>query len=210
MIFIGGFRSIGRRVGEGQFFCPQCGADRAYVRKLFRRWFTLFFIPVIPGKTLGEEVTCATCATSFDPQVLDQPTSGALTDAIRNAMRVAVVAMLRAGGVSQPAARAAVEAVRSAGVDGWDDTMLAADLEQVDTSQLPAYLAPLAQGLQEQGKESFASEVGRVGLADGPLTGAETTVLETVGATLGLSATHLRGIVASLAGEPTYPVDGPQ
>ena len=32
---------------QGAFHCPNCGGDRAYKLKIGRRWFTLFFVPVI-------------------------------------------------------------------------------------------------------------------------------------------------------------------
>jgi tellurite resistance protein len=204
VIFIFGFRVRASGKSEGVFFCPTCGADRQYVLQKLRRWFTLFFVPIFPtGRVLAEQVACRTCGTAFGPAVLDTPTSATLTDAIRNAMRVAVVAMLRAGVANDPAARqAAIAAVRSTGGDGFDDAALDADLGQVDSSQLAAYLVPLARGLQEQGKETFVATVTGVAVADGPITPPETAVLETIGAALGLSAAHLRGVIATSESRP--------
>jgi hypothetical protein len=45
---IWGSRAIKRKIGEGMFFCPRCGADREYAMQKVRRWFTLFFIPLFP------------------------------------------------------------------------------------------------------------------------------------------------------------------
>ena len=80
----------------------------------------------------------------------------------------------------------------------------------LDSSQLREYVAPLAEGLNLQGKETFIEQVARIGLADGPLSPSETRVLESLSATLGLSAAHLRGIVVSTI-SPQLPSagDGP-
>jgi predicted RNA-binding Zn-ribbon protein involved in translation (DUF1610 family) len=72
-LIIFGMRVIYRTTGEGTFFCPQCGTGRQYRLRVGRRWFTLFFIPVIPMNKVGEYVECTTCRTRYRPDVLAQP-----------------------------------------------------------------------------------------------------------------------------------------
>jgi transcription elongation factor Elf1 len=57
-------------IGEGQFFCPKCQSQRAYKHKKASRYFSLYFIPVIPIGNLGEFVECQTCGIAFEPTVL--------------------------------------------------------------------------------------------------------------------------------------------
>jgi tellurite resistance protein len=182
------------------------------VLQQIRRWFTFFFIPLFPvGKPLGEQVKCSTCGTCFRPGVLSTPTSATFSENLRGAVRFAAVSMLDAGDTSNEAARsAAIDAARRAGAESYDDTWLTNDLGALDASQLGEYVAPLAQGLNLQGKETFIEQVARIGLADGPLSPSETRVLESLSATLGLSAAHLRGIVVSTT-SPQLPSagDGP-
>jgi hypothetical protein len=150
MILIFGFRVRGTNVGEGEFFCPHCGADRHYVMRALRRWFTFFFIPIFPsGKELGRQVVCSTCNTAFREDVLNAPTSSALSDHIRNAMRVASVAMLRAGGETSAARAAASDAIRATGFTDYDDATSRSDLASADVANLAGYLAPLASGQGE-------------------------------------------------------------
>jgi len=59
-----------RTVQQGTFHCPQCGAARQYLHRAGRRWFTLFFIPVIPLNSVGEVVVCTTCKARYQPAVL--------------------------------------------------------------------------------------------------------------------------------------------
>jgi uncharacterized tellurite resistance protein B-like protein len=213
MLLIFGTRVRATAVSTGEFFCPRCGADRSYVLQRLRRWFTLFFLPIFPmGKSLGEQVKCSTCAGTFRPEVLNAPTTASFSENLRGAMRVASMSMLAAGDPNNTAARlAAVNAALKSGAENYDDTWLVHDLAALDASQITNYLAPLAQGLSEQGKESFIEQVAAVGLADGPLTPSEMHVLETASGALGISAAHLRGIIVSLPTAPNSPSigDGP-
>jgi hypothetical protein len=204
MLIIFGTRLRAKAIATGEFFCSHRGADRNYVLQQLRRWFTLFFLPVVPtGKVLGEQVKCSTCGTCFRPEVLDTPTSAVFTETLRGAMRVAAIAMLTAGGRANPAARqAAIAAARKSGAENYDDTWLEHDLSALDPSSLAGYLGPLARGLSAQGKEGFIEQIARIGLADGPLNSSETHVLELLGAALDISAAHLRGITVTVADGP--------
>jgi len=55
---------------QGTFHCPACGAGANYTQKEVRRYFTLFFIPLIPLHKAGEYVECQRCGGSFKPEVL--------------------------------------------------------------------------------------------------------------------------------------------
>ncbi len=57
-------------IGEGQFYCPKCQSQRAYIHKKASRYLSLYFIPIIPMGKLGEFVECQTCGTTFEPSVL--------------------------------------------------------------------------------------------------------------------------------------------
>jgi hypothetical protein len=204
MLIIFGTRLRAKAIAVGEFFCPSCGVDRNYVLQQVRRWFTLFFLPVVPtGKVLGEQVRCSTCGTCFRPEVLHAPTSAVFTETLRGAMRVAAIAMLSAGDRANPAARhAAIDAARKSGAENYDDSWLDHDLVALDPSTLGAYLEPLAKGLSAQGKEGFVEKIARIGLADGALNGGESQVLEVLGAGLDISAAHLRGITVTVADGP--------
>lgn len=206
MLIIFGFRVRASKVSEGEFFCPRCGADRHYVLQRFRRWFTLFFLPVFPmSGSQGEQVKCQTCNAAFRPEILQAPTSARLSDAIRDTMRLAAVVMLRAGNSWDTGARqAAIDAIVSTGADGYDDGNLTQDQFGSDGSQLAAQVGQLAPGLNDQGKEMFVSQLARIAVADGPVDENEQAVLNTVGAGLGMSAAHVFGIASVAANTPRY------
>lgn len=41
--------------------CARCHDVTQYHRMVYRRWFTLFFIPIFPFRTLGDVSTCTQC-----------------------------------------------------------------------------------------------------------------------------------------------------
>ena len=60
MILIWGWKSRLKTLSQGTFHCPHCQADRQYDQRQARRWFTIFWIPLIPLKVLGTFVECTT------------------------------------------------------------------------------------------------------------------------------------------------------
>jgi len=68
-LIIFGRRSTTRVRNRGTFACPRCGTDRTYAHKQVRRWFTLYFIPVIPLGTIGEYLQCESCAGTFKAEL---------------------------------------------------------------------------------------------------------------------------------------------
>lgn len=199
-----GFRTRATRVGGGVFFCPNCRVDRQYELLQLRRWFTLFFIPIFPtGAARGQHVKCQTCGKAYQPQVLEAPTSQSLAAALVQALRLAVVALLRVTDPADTTAReAAVRELVAAGAAGYGPDALLADLAALDPSGLVPAVQTLARGLNQHGKEGFVSRLARIGAGGGALTEAQTAVIEAVGSSLGLSVAHLAGIVA-LATDPT-------
>jgi hypothetical protein len=70
-MIIWGWRALTKTVSRGNFFCPDCGQQQAYSRRLVRRFFTLYFIPLFPTKTLGEYIECDVCKNAYKDKVLE-------------------------------------------------------------------------------------------------------------------------------------------
>lgn len=60
-----------KTVAEGEFFCPHDHSRQAYKRKKAARYFSLFFIPLIPIQQLGEYVECQHCMHKYEVDVLN-------------------------------------------------------------------------------------------------------------------------------------------
>lgn len=184
-------------IGTGQFHCPNCGGDREYKHQTARRFFTLFFVPVIPLDKVGEVVRCQTCHVRFDPAVLRRPTSAQLASALPAAMRAAAAAVVRAGGASEPACRAAIDAVRRAGAPGYDMPQLHADLSQPPEA-IAGPLQTLASQVVLEACERYLADAVRIGLADGPLSQPERETLRWIAGHLGLTPAHAHGVIATI------------
>jgi len=67
MFIIFGTRGIKHTVSDSEVLynsCPNCN-DGNLVNKLYRRWFTLFFIPVIPLDTMDRFYECDRCKSAY-------------------------------------------------------------------------------------------------------------------------------------------------
>ncbi len=196
MLIFFGLRVFYRTVGHGMFHCQRCGGDRPYRHKAGRRWFTLFFIPVIPLTRSGEHVQCAGCGTRYRMEVLCLPTAAQMQQALPAGMRAAAIAMLRAGGGnSSPARRWAIDAVRGAGLADYDDAALDADLSE-SAMDLDLPLNRLTIQLAIPATEWFLADVVRIGLADGMLSDEERRAAQEIAAQLGMTPAQGRGVIA--------------
>jgi hypothetical protein len=185
-----------RTLAQGTFHCRRCGGDRQYRHRAGRRWFTLFFLPVIPLNAVGEHVQCTSCRTRYVTDVLGQPTTAQMQAALPAGMRAAVSAMLRSGDPSNPASRQrAVEAVIRSGVPDYNEAMLNADLTQSFDVIRPA-LNQVGAQLAIQAREWYLAEVIRIAMADGPLTETERHAALAIGTDLGMTQAQVIGVVA--------------
>lgn len=184
-------------IGTGQFACPNCGGDRDYKHKTARRFFTLFFVPVIPLDKVGEVVQCQACHTKYDPAVLRRPTNTQLGGAMAAAMRAAASVVVRAGGNSDTAIRAAIEAVRGTGFPAYDIEQLQADLGQpVEAAAEP--LRTLSTLVTTEACERYLAQAVRIALVDGGLSPAERDALGWVASNLGMTPAHAHGVISTI------------
>ena len=196
MLIIFGIRVFYRTIAQGTFHCRRCGGDRQYRHRVGRRWFTLFFIPVIPLNKVGEHVQCTTCRTRYVTDALSLPTAAQMQAALPAGMRAAASAMLRSGDPSSPAARQrAIEAIIGAGLPGYSEAMLDDDLRQPFEAIRPA-LNQVGAQLTVQAREWYLADVIRIALADGQLTDGERLAAQAIGADLGMTQAQALGVIA--------------
>ncbi|MBO0805907.1 MAG: hypothetical protein J2P25_22905 [Nocardiopsaceae bacterium] len=195
MIIIWGLRVFYHTIAQGTFYCRQCGGDRPFRHRAGRRFFTLFWIPIIPLNRVGEHVQCVTCKTRFVTDVLSTPTAASMQAAIPAGARALAAVMLRTGGAdSIPARNRAIEMVRNAGQPDYNEDMLAADLAQpVETAR--QMIGHLGSQLQPEAKERYLADAVRIGMADGPLTDNERATAEMVAADFGMTQAQSLGVI---------------
>ncbi len=208
-----GMRTLWHTVGDGEFFCPDCGGDRSYRRRTGRRCFVLLGMPLLRRGADGPVVECAGCHGRFGLDALERPTTHRLSAMLREAVHAVVLAVLAAGGADSRRVReAAVAAVREAGYDECSEEQLltlldvladgngAADGREegpVMEAELGLALGALTPHLEAPGRESLLLQGAAVALADGPYRPAERDTLEIVGHMLRLGSTDTDRLLAA-------------
>jgi tellurite resistance protein len=216
-----GVRTSWNTVGDGEFFCPDCGGDRNYRRRTGRRRFTLLGVPMLSRGSAGPVVECAACHAHFATDVLDHPTTVRFSAMLRDAVHTVALAVLAAGGTSSRTVReTAVLIVRAAGFEECSEDQLTEMVEALaaDTGrfvvdpgpcgaalaiELHESLEPLAPHLAPAGRESIVLQGARIALADGPYSPAEREVLSIVGGALQLRADDTTRLLLAAARTPS-------
>lgn len=187
MLVIWGWTTMRRMLGEGVFDCP-VGHRSHFHRIQLRRWFTFFFIPVVPLGIVGDHVVCNTCGTAFDGNMLDRPPVASFDNSwVPYAIRSVIIAIMRAGGAQHPLARSeAARAIADGGLPGYEPHHLDIDVAAADQNDLAAALGALATHVDSATQFHLLCTVARLAAVDGPVTDAEARMIHYVGAGLHL------------------------
>lgn len=191
-----GARTSWNTIGDGEFFCPDCGGDRSYRHRTGRRRYFVLGVPLRTLGSVGPVLECAGCHGHFAPEALTRPTTNRFAAMLRDAVHSVALAALTAGGVDSAATReAAVETVREAGFPDCREEQLLALLATLGTStldlELREALTPLTPHLAPSGRESLLLGGARVALADGPYCDAERDMLTELGTALSLDTADI-------------------
>jgi uncharacterized RDD family membrane protein YckC len=62
-----GYTTKGKVLQTNSFICPKC-AGRKYELTEYKRYFTIFFIPLFPLVKVGDAAVCSSCKSAFVPE----------------------------------------------------------------------------------------------------------------------------------------------
>jgi hypothetical protein len=202
-MIIWGFKVVFRMLSEGTFFCPQENLDRNYKLKSAQRFFTLFFLPIIPLKKLGNVVECQSCTGKFDPQVLEIPKQADVGAGNAAAMKASALAVMRASTPTAKRSEQALSVISHYSPD-YDAAALAANLADGGTALDSASdfrARSIVANVYE--KEGMLTRLTLIALGDDKhLTDAQRSVLESIGsATFDMSRPHIQGTIDSVVNQ---------
>ena len=209
-MIIFGTRGVTSTSGQGSFHCPACGGQRPYAAKRMRRFFTLYFIPLIPLDVIQEWVECGRCGGTYKSEVLRQnpQVQRDAVQARQNAVRAAVMVAARrllavaAGPAPGPEVReAARRAHETLFGEGWPDDELSAELGRAAGDAALEPLGRITGDLNTAGKEAMLTEAVRVASMGGALDPAMSVTLGRAAEALGVSEAHWRGIAGAPAAQ---------
>ena len=199
-MIIWGSRGLERKGETGSFYCSRCDDDREYRRHKLQRFFTLYFIPLIPLEVVQEWIVCQTCKSQFSLQALkyDPRAERAQFDQELRSSFQTVLAHF--GQMSSRRDRALMQHMvdAQAAFDGssWsvDDARL--EMERLDRNY-DASVGILARSLSDRGRETVVMSALDAAAYDGLLDDRKREALVGLGQKLGMSDVHMRGILAS-------------
>jgi hypothetical protein len=186
-------------IRDVDFVCPHCGVDREGSVVELHRWIGVGRLPLVPMRRLGPMVECRACAHHSGVGVLNIPTTKALDELLRNALRYSIVSVVRAGrGVgpgNDDVERHAVSIMRNAGYV-YDRFDLDDDLRDLSESGTVSHVRPLAEELTPHGKQSLLHKLHTLATLDGAMRPSQRDALLRIGLALGMGAAHINGVIA--------------
>jgi hypothetical protein len=204
-MIIFGTRGLTLNKGSGNFHCPSCNTQRAYQHKKVQRFFTLYFIPLIPLDVVSEYIQCQTCKGNYKTVVLTQSPAAkqaAMREQVNENYRALLVHFAR---MSDRRDREFVDHVAQL-YCAFNGGTLTGDEVAAQLGRSPLNIIPaterLAPVLSERGRENLVNNLLDV---MAPLDDQKRPALDEVVKTLGMSDAHYRGI---LAGAPATPALG--
>ncbi|MDR3635372.1 MAG: TerB family tellurite resistance protein [Isosphaeraceae bacterium] len=198
--------TFGGRAGE--FHCPGCGwTSQPYEHKTVRRFFTLYFIPVIPLDKIGEYVKCMTCGGMYQTDVL-QFDPKAETERMRAefAKHIRCLTVLTALIEGDPN-RSRLDALKrvneevSGAAFGAVEVERELSLARKGSLDLGSYAKQHLENMTDLGKETVVRAVLAVAMADGGLSAREETEIGDLVRALGMTSAHYRGVLAEVEEE---------
>src|SRR5580704_13372701 len=166
-MIIWGWKYVTSTRATGRFDCPDCGPDRKYIKKRQQRYFTLYFIPIIPLKEINEYIECQFCTKTWDEGVLEYkapPSKEAVEAKYREVLcRLLGRAAAIDGGLdSDRHAKAEAELKATLGADADLAAFNALPTEAAPPEELAAIAAELGQLCGDAIKEEIFGSVHRI------------------------------------------------
>ncbi|MBL0212953.1 MAG: TerB family tellurite resistance protein [Myxococcales bacterium] len=204
----------------GEFHCPTCSAPRAYRHRRVRRFFHVFFIPLIPLNLAGEYVECGQCRGTYKLGVLETskalgaagqaPVAPAISEGQRGVRRVLAMMTLADGRVEEAEIAAIVEFLSYAERRAVTREEVLAELEATrrEPADVEAYCRTLMGFLNEQGRHDVLKAAQLVASADGHVDPNEQRLLERIGVALGMRPAQVSTNLAAAPPRPSAPFCG--
>jgi tellurite resistance protein len=198
----------------GDFFCPDCTHTTTYRHKRVRRFFHIFWIPLIPLDLAGEYVECGACLGTYRVEVLELsqmvlaaaaagsepnlPKHESEADAATR--RILVLMMLADGVIDESEIDMIVDILSTDDNEVTRDEVLAeVELARNEPPDVESYCRAAMGYLNDEGKERILTSARAVAIADGHIDPSEQKLLERIGVALGMKPSRVTSSLASVA-----------
>lgn len=203
-MIIFGTRGVKSTIKSGYFNCPQCEDSTGFKHKKVTKFFTLYFIPLIPLGSAGEYVECGRCKGTFIPRVLEMESSNQeqkdeFMAIYEKAVKHSMVLIMLADGVIDDNEKTTVLAIiNKFSHNDLSQYQLENYIKQVqkEKEDVTTYLKKIGPSLNEHGKEVIIKSALSVAAADGHIDQSELDLIAQMGKAMEMSTAHLKGILA--------------
>jgi len=201
-MIIFGTKATRKTLDSGTFACPQCQNTRNFDKRRAKKWFHLYFIPLIPLKEYPPYVECKSCNATFVEGVLN---AGADSREIRAEFEIGTMKILAriawADGIIEPEEKDAIfEIVNSICAREFSRNDVDEAIRDAKDSPEDALAVATQVGnmLNDAGKEMIIQAVYKIAASDGDYAKEEEEMILEIGAGLGLRPAYVSGILAEV------------
>lgn len=209
MIFFG-TRGVKSTLKSGTFHCPQCETNESYKHIKVKKFFTLYFIPIIPLSDAGEYVECHKCKGTYIPKVLNYNKSAGKDEFLsqyEKAMKhCMIMIMLADGRIDEEEMLMVQKIINKFGHNDLTLDQLEALVERIEKNpeNISTYLKRITPSLNEHGKETIIKCALSVAAADGNIDKSELEVIKKMAVVMEMSSSHLKGIFADISSKKEH------
>ncbi|MBU2997523.1 TerB family tellurite resistance protein [Cellulophaga baltica] len=206
-MIIFGTTGIKSTIKSGDFHCPQCEQSKPYRHRKVTKFFTLYFIPLIPLGSAGEYVECGNCKGTYILRVLNNNANSnneqfmaTYEKAIRHSM---VLIMLADGVIDNNEKKQVLKIINKFGKNDLTMSHLENYIEQVkkEKEDVTTYLKKVGPSLNDHGKEVIIKCAISVAAADGNIDESELLMINKMAKAMQMSSAHVKGIFTEMFGE---------
>ncbi len=207
MIIVFGTRGITTTREKGEFHCPGCRDQQPFRHRNVRRWFHLYWIPIIPLDKVGEYVECRYCKATWQPDVLSHDFAAEDKDfdaEYQLAIRRVMVMMMMADGVIEAEEMDTIRTVyeKLSGKKVSDEELLdEVELVRTEGKTVSDYVRHLVGKLNPEGRELVLKAAFFVAAADGVFQDEEKVMMRQLAKTLQIRAARFEQIRDELLAE---------
>ncbi|TXE12357.1 TerB family tellurite resistance protein [Algoriphagus aquimarinus] len=200
-MIIYGTKGVTITTKKGQFLCPNCNRVNKYRHKKVKRFFHLYWVPIIPLNTEMEFVECSVCSATYETEVLDYKINfndGGIQSIFEQAIQKAMIQILLADGEINTDELKMVHLIINR--FSYNDISLA-DLDsvvrklEVNQEPISKYLTAIAPLLNDREKEGILNCGLNVASSDGKVDDNELSVILEIANSLGVSQTRLKELM---------------
>ena len=199
-MIIFGTRGVRSHRERGVFFCPNCQMRRSYELIEPRRYFHLFFIPLIPLDSYDPYVECDSCHGTYRPQVLEYDPERQRKNLMEDFNRALLHSMCLVAAADTVPSTSEAATIKHLYADianytvTEDQVLYLISVAEQGAQKLFQDFSRLSSQLSDQAKEALIHVNFLVAFSDGAATSAEVEKIAAYAQALGMSHAHFQGV----------------